>query len=43
MTIAAAETCPYYCPRDFAEGGVPTRDHVFVEAIGGHAVVKACI
>jgi hypothetical protein len=40
MTFAAS-TCPY-CGRPFSAGGGPTKDHIFVEALGGKATVQAC-
>ncbi len=33
--------CPY-CARPPADGDGPSRDHVFVHAMGGHATVTAC-
>lgn len=34
-------TCPY-CARPHADGGGPTREHIFVESLGGKATIAAC-
>lgn len=33
--------CPY-CARPHTDGGGPTREHVFVESLGGKATIAAC-
>jgi hypothetical protein len=37
----SSDVCPY-CARHPGNGGGPTRDHVFVAALGGRAKVDAC-
>jgi hypothetical protein len=41
MSIEKPKRCAY-CGKRFSDTRVPTRDHVFVESLGGRAILPAC-